>query len=218
MSSSRPSKTQERIRRTFVAGIFAFVPLAVTAFVIYWIDDKVRGLFTYLWTLISPNGARPHIPLIGTIPFVGVVITLAVIYVTGMITTSVIGKYLLQLVDWLLVRLPVIRPIYQAWKQIALTPGGTEGMFAKVCLVPDETAQMRLLAFSNGRLVEGDEPMYCVFVPSSPNPIMGRLYFVPADKCQFLAMTAEEAFKIVLSTGNYVPPLVISAPKAPVKA
>jgi len=53
-----------------------------------------------------------------------------------------------------------------------------------------------------------DEPCYCVFIPSSPNPITGRLYFIRASRCQFIDMTTEEAFKVILSTGNYVPPIV----------
>ena len=61
--------------------------------------------------------------------------------------------------------------------------------------------------FTSGRIVQADQPCYCVFMPFSPNPITGRLCFVPIDKCQFLDMTPEDAFKIILSTGNYIRPL-----------
>jgi uncharacterized membrane protein len=56
--------------------------------------------------------------------------------------------------------------------------------------------------------VKSTPPYYCVFVPSCPNPVNGRLFFVPIDQCLFVEMTPEEAFKVILSTGNYVPPLV----------
>src|SRR6185369_9508100 len=70
----------------------------------------------------------------------------------------------------------------------------------------DETGATYLLGFSNGKTIEGDSDTYCVFVPAAPNPINGRLYFVHREKCQFVDVTPEEAFKVILSTGNYVPP------------
>lgn len=190
---NQTESSQGRIRRTFVAGIFAFVPLAVTVFIIYWIDKQTRGITSWLFG---------H-----SIPFLGVLITLAAIYVTGMITSSLVGKFFLRLLDRVLMRLPIIRQLYLGWKQIALTPGGTEGTFSHVVLVPDESGQMRMMGFTSGRVLEGDPPCYCVFVPSAPNPVTGRLYFVEIEKCRILTITPEEAFKVVLSTGNYIPPL-----------
>jgi uncharacterized membrane protein len=201
MENSEKLWSRATIRRTFIAGIFSFLPLAVTAFILWWVDDKTR-IFTY-WLFHR------------RIPFIGVLLTLAAIYVCGFITNSLLGRYLIRIVDAVIMRLPVIRLLYQGWKQIALTPGGgTEGTFSHVCLIPDETGTMRLMGFSSGRLVEADEPCYCVFIPSSPNPITGRLYFIRAERCQFIQMTTEEAFKVILSTGNYVPPIV-AVDKAP---
>jgi uncharacterized membrane protein len=193
---SEKSRGYANVRTTFIAGIFAFIPLAVTAFILWWVDDKTVN-FTQ-WLFNTPR--RIH--------FLGVFITLAAIYALGMVTNSLLGKYLLRLVDAIIMRLPGIRLLYQGWKQIALTPGGTEGTFSRVVLIPDETGTMRLMGFCSGRIIEADEPCYCVFIPSSPNPITGRLYFVRAARCQFIEMTTEEAFKVILSTGNYVPPIV----------
>jgi len=185
--------SQGRIRRTFVAGIFAFVPLAVTAYIVYWIDLHTRGLTVWLFHR--------------SIPFLGMLIALAAIYVTGMITSSLLGRFVLRMVDAILIRLPVVRQFYLGWKHIALTPGGTEGTFSRVVLIPDETGIMKQLGFTSGRVIEGPVPSYCVFVPSSPNPITGRLFFVPVEKCQLIDMSPEEAFKVILSTGNYIPNL-----------
>src|SRR5438093_1028004 len=108
-----------------------------------------------------------------------------------------------------------IRPHYVAWKQVLVTPGGTEGIFSRVALIPDETGATHLLGFSNGRTIEGDPQTVCVFVPASPNPINGRLYFVHKEKCQFVEVSPEEAFKAIISPGNYVPPGVVCAAKLP---
>jgi uncharacterized membrane protein len=122
-----------------------------------------------------------------------------------LIATSLLGKFFLRIIDRILLRVPVLRPLYLAWKQIALTPGGTEGTFSRVVLIPDETGATHLIGFCCGRTIEGDPNTFCVFVPAAPNPINGRLYFVRKEKCVFVDISTEEAFKIVLSTGNYVP-------------
>jgi uncharacterized membrane protein len=196
MPNDSDKSDSSRIRRIFIAGLFAFLPLAVTGFILWWVDDKTTNIMFWLFQ------RRIH--------FLGVLLTLAVIYALGMATNSLVGKFFLRLVDSIIMRLPGIRLLYQSWKQIALTPGGTEGTFSRVVLIPDETGTMKLMGFSSGRIVEAGEPCYCVFVPSSPNPITGRLYFVRAQRCQFIDMSAEEAFKIILSTGNYVPPLKLA--------
>jgi uncharacterized membrane protein len=116
------------------------------------------------------------------------------------------------MIDWILLHVPVLRELYRAWKQVALTPGGKEGMYAKVVLVPVE-GQNKMLGFTSGDPVPGDAGTCCVFVPNSPNPVLGRLYFVPRDRCQVLDISAEEAFKCLISTGNYIPPQV-GAPMA----
>ena len=184
---------KDHIRKTFLTGIFAAIPLAVTIFIIYWINDKTQPV-TY-WVF------RHNIPL------AGVVIALGAIYFVGMIANVLIGTAFLRYVDKTLSRVPMLGQLYSSWKQIALTPGGTEGTFSKVVVIPDETGRMKWLGFTSGRVVEAPEPSYCVFVPNSPNPITGRLYFVPVGLCTMLTMSVEEAFKLILSTGNYVPPL-----------
>jgi uncharacterized membrane protein len=64
---------------------------------------------------------------------------------------------------------------------------------------------MRTLGFTSGDCVPNDPTTICVFVPNSPNPIQGKLYFVAREKVQFTTLSSDEAFKLLLSTGNYVP-------------
>ncbi|MGA2582783.1 MAG: DUF502 domain-containing protein [Tepidisphaeraceae bacterium] len=181
------------IRRTFVTGFFGFIPLAVTAFIIWRLDA---------WTREIPYLKYNPIPFVG-----GLVITLGAIFLTGVIANSLLGRFFLGIVDSILLRLPILGQIYLAWKQVALIPTGSEGTFSRVVMISDEFASIRMIGFTSGRIVQADQPCYCVFMPFSPNPITGRLCFVPIDKCQFLDMTPEDAFKIILSTGNYIRPL-----------
>jgi len=189
---------QKHIRNTFLAGIFAAVPVGATIFLIWYVENATRAPLKMLF-----HGRF-------NIPFIGIPIAIAVIYLLGVIVRSIVGKWLLGLIDKLLSRLPLLKDLYQAWKQIAVTPGGSEGMYAKVVLVVLE-GDARVLGFTSGECIPGDGDTICVFVPNTPNPVTGRLYFVARHKVQTLDLSAEEAFKFLLSTANYIPPEIGAA-------
>ncbi|HEV7301037.1 MAG TPA: DUF502 domain-containing protein [Tepidisphaeraceae bacterium] len=178
---------QTHLRNTFLAGTFAAAPVAVTVALIWWVESTVRE-FTRI-----------------NIPFVGVLLALVGIYLLGLAVTSFIGKALLNFADRVLSRVPIFKTIYQAWKQISLTAGGREGVFTKVVLVPDETGRTWVMGFTEGTPIANDPAHICVFVPAAPNPMNGRLYFARASECRMTDLTTEEAFKLLLSGGNYVP-------------
>lgn len=187
-------RIQAHLRQTFLAGIFAAIPIGVTIAILVIVYVKAAA--------VTEAIVGRHIPLIGLL---GLVVAVAFIYVAGLVATSLIGKWCLSNVDYVLGKLPGLRVVYTAWKQIALTPGGTEGVYSRVVMIPDETGATHLIGFTNGKPIEGDEDTLCVFIPASPNPINGRLYFVHKSKCEFVDVTADEAFKAILSSGNYVP-------------
>jgi uncharacterized membrane protein len=189
---------QKHLRNTFLAGIFAAIPVGVTVFLIWYVDNATRAPLRRVF-----NGRLD-------IPFIGIPITLILIYLLGLAVTSIVGNWLLRLIDRLLLRVPLLKDLYQAWKQVAVTPGGKEGMYAQVVLVPLE-GRARVLGFTSGECVLGDSATICVFVPNSPNPVMGRLYFVARDEARRLNISAEEAFKFLLSTANYIPPQIGAA-------
>ena len=176
-----------------VAGALAAIPVAVTVFILWYVDTKARTMFGVSY------------------PFQGLAITLGVIYLLGLFVTSFLGKFLMGLADSLLRRIPGLRDLYLSWKQIALTTGGHEGIFAHVVLIPDEGGQMRMLGFSSGHAITGDPNTCCVFVPASPNPTSGRLFFVPIERCLPLDMTPQSALKLLISGGNYMPTAIGAA-------
>jgi uncharacterized membrane protein len=184
-------RIKAHFERKFLAGALAAIPVAVTAFILWYVDAEVRRL----------------LPAI-RYPAVGILLALVAIYVLGVFVTSLIGRYLLKAVDWTLIHLPGLRELYRPWKQMAVTPDMNTGVFARVVMIPDETGRMRMLGFSSGRPIEGTSDTVCVFVPASPNPTSGRLYFVPLADCRFLGVGAQEALKFIISGGNYVPEAV----------
>jgi uncharacterized membrane protein len=182
---------QKHFRNTFLTGIFAAIPLAVTVIVIVYVEGATRRP---LRDFLNVN-----------IPFAGVIFAVALIYLLGLVVNSLVGKWILRTVDRVLLRVPLLKDLYQAWKQVTITPGGKEGMFAKVVLVPVENKGTRAIGFTSGDPIPEDPTTCCVFVPGLPNPISGRLYFVPRNECISLGISVEEAFKLLLSGGNYVP-------------
>src|SRR5688572_25693388 len=115
---------QKHLRNTFLTGIFAAAPIAVTVFVIVYIENATRAPLYRLFKINTP--------------FAGVLLAIVLIYLLGLLVNSLLGKWLITVVDRVLLRVPVLRELYRAWKHISVTPGGKEGIFAKVVLVPVE--------------------------------------------------------------------------------
>lgn len=187
------------LRKTFIAGLFAAIPIVVTAVAVYWIDKQTRPIAQ---------------PIVGDkIPFVGLIVALVLVYGLGLIVSTALAKYLLNRLDRSLERLPVLKPLYTAWKQVSLN-SASGGMWDKVVLIEVETGQTSCIGFTSGVPMEGDCATLCVYVPSAPVPTTGRLYFVPLHRCRLLDCPPEDAFKHLLSGGNFVPPGVTQAVKS----
>jgi uncharacterized membrane protein len=179
-------RLQIHFRNKIVAGIFAAVPVAVTLFILWYVDSKARELL--------------HVRT----PFVGILLAIAAIYLLGVFVTSVAGQFLLHVFDAIIRRVPGLRDLYRSWKQVALSDTHV-GIFGHVVLVPDDAGRGCVLGFTSGHSIEGDPGLSCVFVPGSPNPTTGKLYFVPTTRCIRLDMSPQEALKLIISGGNYVP-------------
>jgi uncharacterized membrane protein len=180
-------RIQTHVRNKLAVGVLAAIPVAVTAFILWYLDAKARAFFDIRY------------------PVLGLVVTLLALYGLGLFITSLVGRWILSGVDVLLAHIPGLRDLYQSWKQMAFSPEGDEGIFARVVLIPDETGKMRMMGFSTRKPIEGDPETLCVFVPGSPNPTAGRLYVALARDCLTLDLPARVALKVLISGGNYVP-------------
>lgn len=177
----------KHLKSKLVAGFIAAIPLGITLFLVFYVDSMVQKVV--------------RLPY----PFLGILLSLAVIYALGVFVTSLVGRFFLRTLNRVLERIPGLRDLYRTWKQLLVTPDLDSGMFAKVVLLPDESAQHFLLGFSTGRPIGEGSDRLCVFVPNSPNPITGRLYFASMKRCHFVPVSSKEALKTVVSSGNYLP-------------
>jgi len=178
-------------RNKLLAGAMAAIPLVVVVYAAKLVEEYTQPLAAFFGLQF---------------PGLGVVLALVGIYVLGLFVTSLLGRFVLRLADRLLQRIPMLTPLYNAFKDVLIFPQDKRQIFSQVVLAPTGSGQVAQLGFTSGVAVPGDPEAICVFLPNSPNPLFGRLIVVNRSSCRFLNLTLEEAFKHLLSTGNYEPP------------
>ena len=191
------------IRRYFISGLLVWLPIWVTLLVIKFLVDILNNTLSLL-----PNRYQPDTLLGFHVPGIGVIITVAVIFTTGVIAANMLGQYLVRVWDALMSRIPLIRTIYTSVKQVTQTlfsPGGQS--FRKVLLVRFPHAEVWSIAFQTGEAARqvvtavGGEEMVTFFIPTTPNPTSGFLMMAPKSKVIELNMTIDQALKFVISLG-----------------
>lgn len=195
------------LRRYFISGLLVWLPIWVTILALKFLVDILGATLTLLPVRYQPDA------LFGVhIPGVGMMITLGVILLTGVVVANFVGKQFVALWDALIGRIPLVRTIYTGVKQILetlFTPGGQS--FRKVLLVEYPRAGMWSLAFQTGDGTEqvsnalGGEPMVSIFIPTTPNPTSGFLMMVPRKDVIEMQMSVEQALKFVISLGVVQP-------------
>jgi uncharacterized membrane protein len=181
---------QNHFRRTFLAGAFAAIPIVVTVALVIYLEKMIAGP-------IQDAGFYFR--------GLGLILALVGVYCVGLFVTSFLGRWVVKQFDHFLQKIPIFRELYKAWKQVSFTAGGGEGIYTQAVLIPDESGKLRLLAFTSGDPVSPGVDLYCAFVPNAPNPVSGRVVFVTSAEMIRLTLSTEEVFKVLLSSGNYVP-------------
>ena len=194
------SRVLAHIRRTLIAGTLAALPLVVTYVVVKWLFGVLDGPFAPLVERVV--GFR--------IPGVGILISLLLFYLFGMLSANFLGKQLEEGLERLMSRLPVLRAVYSSAKQVIDTFSASRsgGQRQRVVLVEFPAKGNYMIGFVTRDLPAGPmhaEGTIAVFVPTAPNPTSGALLFLPESSVLPTALTTEEGFKIVLSGGVIVP-------------
>ena len=191
------------LQRVFVSGILVVVPVTVTLFVLYVLFQKVDGLLSPLF-----------LKYLGySVPGMGVLATLVLIFVVGIIARNVIGGRLFGLGELIFVRTPLVRAVYTAAKQLLEAVTSTErSAFNRAVLIEYPRTGIFTIGFAASRprlrLADRDEPMVTVFIPSTPTPVTGSVVLVRESEVYDLTMTTEEAIKYIVSGGFAAPPVI----------
>jgi len=194
------------LRRYLVAGLLVWIPLGVTIFIL----RVLIGLMDRSLLLI-PQQYRPEEWLGLTIPGLGLILTLLVLLVTGLLAANIVGRSMVGFWESLLDRIPVVRSVYSAAKNFAEIVFSDSGQsFKKVLLIEYPRKGIYSLAFqtaTNLGEVQGrmGEEMICTFVPTTPNPTSGYIIILPKKDIIELDMDIDEALKMIISLGVVVP-------------
>lgn len=194
------------IKRYFITGLLIWVPLVITL----WVLNLLVGTMDQT-LLLLPLEYRTESWLGVHIPGLGVVLTVLIVFATGVAAANIIGQRLVTFWEGLLARIPVVNSIYNGVKQVSDTlfaPGGQA--FRKALLVQFPREEMWTIAFLTGtpggdvaNHLKGD--YLSVYVPTTPNPTGGYFIMVRRADVIELDMTVDEALKYIISMGVAAP-------------
>lgn len=196
------------MKKYFITGLLIWIPLAITFMVLAWIVNTLDQII-----LLLPSGMHPREAFGFNIPGLGVVMTVLIVLVTGLIAANVLGQKLVQIWEAMLSRIPVVKSIYYSVKQVSDTLFSSSGQaFRKALLVQYPREGSWTIAFLTGK-PGGDAAnrlpgeFVSVYVPTTPNPTSGFFLMMPKKDVIELEMSVDEALKYIISMGVVAPPI-----------
>lgn len=197
-----------RLRTYFIAGILVTAPIAIT---IYLTWSFLLFVDTNVSRLIPPH-YNPNYYLPFSVPGLGLVIAVAFFITAGWLARNFLGRIVIRVSEYILDKMPIVRTIYGALKQIFETVMARQSQaFRDVVMFEYPRKDVWVLGFVTG-ITRGevqrltDTEVVNVFLPTTPNPTSGFLLFVPKKDLIFMKMSVEEAIKMVVSGGIITPP------------
>jgi uncharacterized membrane protein len=196
------------LKKYFITGLLIWIPLAITVWVLSLI---VRSMDQSL--LLLPQAIHPEHLLGMYIPGIGALLTLLVVFLTGLITANIVGQRLVRFWEGVLARIPVVKSIYYSVKQVSDTLFSGSGVaFRKVLLVRYPHPEAWSVAFQTGHPARDvadmlPEEHVGVFIPTTPSPVNGFFFFVKRKDVIELDMNVDEALKYIVSMGVVAPPM-----------
>lgn len=207
---------QNQMKKNLLTGFLVLVPIAVTFWVAMLIVNKMDSILAIKdgrFFFALPESLHPNNLMGFKIPFLGVVVTLIIIYLVGLLMRNVLGGRILSFADGLIDHIPFVRVVYKATKQllIAVTMQQSE-VFRRVVMVEFPRDGIYSIGFVTGsactaiqKQAEAKEEHLNVFIPCTPNPTTGYYVVVPRSQVRDIAMPADDAFKVLISAGLFNP-------------
>ena len=194
------------MKRYFITGLLIWVPLGMTAWVLKFLISTMDQSL-----LLLPESLQPERLLGMNIPGIGTVLTLLVVFITGLLTANIIGQKLVSFWEGVLWRIPVVKSIYWGIKQVSDTLFSSQGeAFRKALLVQYPREGSWTIAFMTGQ-PGGDVTNHLkgeyisVYVPTTPNPTSGFFLMMPKSDVIELDLSVDAALKYIISMGVVSP-------------
>ena len=186
----------QSIRSKLFAGLATLLPLYLTYVVIKFLFESLEKM------------SGPILKQFGLdIPGLGIILTVVLIYVLGLIVTNFLGKKIFNIGESIVKRVPIVNMIYSTLKQITDTfTKGTTDAFEGVVYIQYPRKGLWTMAFISGESKNKDDiPYYHLFVPTTPNPTSGFFLMIPQADAIPTGMTVEEGLKTIISGGLLAP-------------
>lgn len=193
------------LRRYLIAGLLVWLPIVATVLILKFLIDVVDQTL-----LLLPVNSQPETLIGFRVPGLGFLLSGVVLLVTGMVVTNLLGSSMVKLWERLLARIPFVRAIYSASKQLTETLfSGSGKSFRKVVLVRYPHPGLWTLAFLTGDGMpevnaKTGRDLVNIFVPTTPNPTSGFFLMVAREDMIELDMPVDVGIKLILSAGAVV--------------
>ena len=193
------------LKNYFIAGLLIWVPLMITL----WVLDLLVGTMDRTLLLLPERFLTEH--WLGVhIPGQGVILTVLIVFFTGVLVANILGQRLVKFWEGILARIPIVNTIYNSVKQVSDTVfSGTGHAFRKVLLVRFPHPQAWSLAFQTNVPAEVTtrlrDEYVAVFIPTTPSPVNGFYFYVRREDAIEVDMSVDAAFKYIVSMGVVAP-------------
>ncbi len=193
------SKLSQRVKNSFITGVIVSAPIFITVAIFYYVlarlDSFLGEIFRHFIRL--PGGGR--------IPGLGLIALVVIVFCTGELTRWYVGRKLLGTAERLFIKIPVLRTLYNALKQMGnyIMVSRRKVLFRQVVLVEWPNEKTFTLGFLTDNLFEekGADSRVSVYIPTAPNPTSGYLLYVEKKQVKLTTLSIEEGMKIILSAG-----------------
>lgn len=194
------------MRKYFITGLLILVPLAITAWVLNLVISTMDQSLLFV-----PERWQPRTLIGFDIPGLGTLLTVLIVFLTGLLTNNLVGNYVVRMWEKLLTRIPVVSSLYSSVKQVSDTLFSSSGnAFRKAVLIPYPHQNSWTIAFLTGT-PGGDVKNHLVgdyvsvYVPTTPNPTSGFFLMMAKENVVELDMSVDAALKYIVSMGVVAP-------------
>ncbi len=192
------------LKKTIISGLIIWLPIIATITIVRFIIDGLDQTFKLLPVQYQPSS------ILGThIPGLGLIASIIILILTGILINNIIGKKILILSEKLLNRIPIIRSIYNSLKKVSTTLLQNQNTaFLNVLLIEYPRKGLYSIAFQTASIPstnDSQQELITVFIPTTPNPTSGMVLLLPSHEATKLNITVEDAIKIIISLGSVTP-------------
>ena len=204
-----------QLKKYLIAGLLVWLPMAITIWVLQAALGMIDGVFGWVVSAsqaVLPEAARSSLETLRKVPGLGLIVVLIGLLLTGVFAANIIGQWWLRQGHRLLIKIPIVKSIYNSVKQVSDTLFSSSGnAFREAVLVQYPRPGAWTIAFVTGK-PGGEAALHLsgdyvsIYVPTTPNPTSGFFLMVLRSDVIALRMSVDEALKYVISMGVVAPP------------